>query len=195
MDDGDIREDYIQEAHAEQTRPAWRRWVLAAAAVLAVVILGGALLARRPKPAETSPVLQWSADMAAADYFKFNQAPSGGASSSGGGSLVMPPYAAALSLDDRRAALEAEGVLPALPDHPEQSFQAEFNGDGSLYKVWFLWMRRGEGSLSGYSDLKLTAALQDKDFFTVFFNGPCMATLELLQGTGADAWELIQALQ
>ena len=161
---GEISEEYVLEADAvrsAQARPARRRWIGAAAAVLAVAILGGVALSRRAKPAgtsgSTSPVIEWSESMPAADYFKYNQAPSGGASGSSG-SLVMPPYAAALSLDDRRAALEAEGVLPVVVDHPEQSFQAEFHGDGSLYKVWFLWMRRSEGSLSGYSDLKLTAA-------------------------------------
>ena len=154
---GNINESYVLEAGTERKRPARRRWIPAAAAVLAVALLGGALLSRQARPSEAPPVLQWSADMAAADYFRFNQAPSGGSSGSSG-SLVMPPYAAALSLDDRRAALEAEDVLPTLEDHPEQNFWAEFNGDGSLYKVWFLWMRRSEGSMEGYSDLKLTAA-------------------------------------
>ena len=41
----------------------------------------------------------------------------------------------------------------------------------------------------------LNTALKEKDFFTVFFDGPCMAALELLQGTPDDAWEIIQTLQ
>ena len=157
---GEIGEDYVLEARPERPRQALRRWIPAAAAVLAVAILGSVALSRRAKGAatagEAASVLAWSESMTAADYFQCNKAPYGGVSGSSSG--VMPPYAAALSLSDRRDTLEAEGVLPALPDHPEQSFQAEFTGDGSLYKVWFHWMARSEGSLAGYRDLKLTAA-------------------------------------
>lgn len=47
---------------------------------------------------------------------------------------------------------------PEMPDHPEQDFSAEYNGDGSLYKVRFHWMRRDEQGHENYSDLIMTAA-------------------------------------
>ena len=96
----------------------------------------------------------WTKDMQPADYF----ADSGPANRESPGSLVMMPYAAELNIDGERAALEAESVLPNMPEHTEQHFTVECNGDGSLYKVSFWWMRRSEGSLDGYSDLTMTAA-------------------------------------
>lgn len=70
----------------------------------------------------------------------------------------MPPYAVAVSLNSKRSELEKEGVLPVMPNHTEHSFQANYNGDGSLYKVTFLWMHRGEHSLDEYSDLTFIAS-------------------------------------
>jgi hypothetical protein len=97
--------------------------------------------------------------MRAGDYFKNSGKKTPEAlSSSSSASLVMPPYAVAVSMDQARGALEAEGVLPVIPEHPEHQFEAAYNGDGSLYKVEFWWMKRGEHGLDGYSDLKLTAA-------------------------------------
>ena len=71
--------------------------------------------------------------------------------------LVMAPYAVSVGLSDERGRLEADGVIPVMPEHPEQGFTVAYNGDGSLYKVDLLWMRRGV-SLEEYSDLSFTAA-------------------------------------
>lgn len=134
----------------------WIGWIAAAACLCAAV----GLLAHLPR-AETAPdrEQQWSETMRAADYFKNNPQQSGSNAPPPEACIVMPPYAAAVSLDGERAALEAEQVLPIMPEHPEQDFQAQYNGDGSLYKVVFRWMRRDAGhSLENYSDLSLTAA-------------------------------------
>ena len=154
----------IEEAGtAPRRKTAWMAWAAAAACVCLIV---GFLALRQPSapaepssPAESAPGVQsWSETLSAADYFKNNAHPDGPTAAPAEASLVMPPWAAVHSLNGERAALEAEGVLPPMPEHPEQSFQAQYSGDGSLYKAVFLWMRRSAGSLEGYSDLCLTAA-------------------------------------
>ena len=171
--DADLIEDAAQPP---RRRPA--RWGWIAAAACLCVLIGGALLwpktagspqetiAAQPEPM-TGPELdaddaqQWSQTLSAADYFKNNtNAPETPSESA---SLVMPPYAAAFPLNDERAALEAENVLPEMPEHPEQSFLAEYSGDGSLYKVYFHWMRRDEEGLENYSDLILAAAPEQRN--------------------------------
>ena len=139
---------------AQRKRRHWTAW--AAAAACLCLVIGGAILLRG-RQTDASEAQRWSESMSAGDYFKNSVEKQKGASSSSA-SLVMPPYAIEASINDARGALEAEGVLPVMPEHTEQSFRAEYNGDGSLYKVELWWMRRSEGSLDGYSDLKLTAA-------------------------------------
>lgn len=137
-------------------RQPWGAW--AAAAACFCLILGGVLLLRGQR-AGTSGVQPWSASMGADAYFRNSGASTQSAASpSSSPALVMPPYAVAVSFGDARVALEAEGVLPEMPEHGEHSFYAAYNGDGSLYKVECWWMRRREGSLEGYSDLRLIAA-------------------------------------
>lgn len=155
---GEIDEKYIAEAApgAKKTaRLAWTRWT-AAAACLCLIVGGAVYLAGNRKAG--SDVQQWSASISAGDYFRNSGSAQGGMSEAA--SLVMPPYAVKVSLDGLRGELEQDGVLPAMPEHPEQSFQTEYNGDGSLYKVTFLWMRRGNGR-DDYSDLKLTVSPEE----------------------------------
>lgn len=131
-------------------------WIAAAACLC--LIIGGATMLRGKQNAGIG-AREWSASMTAADYFKNSGAGrSQIATSSSSDSVVMPPEAVAVSVGDEREQLEADGVLPRMPEHQEHSFQIEYNGDGSLYKVSFWWMKRGDRSLEGYSDLKLTAA-------------------------------------
>ncbi len=151
-----IDADLIEHAGRVSQRKHWSRIALAAAAACLCLVIGGAILFRG-RQADAPEVQQWSESMQAGDYFKNSSEKKQGASSSSA-SLVMPPYAVEVSIDNTRGALEAEGVLPMLPEHTEHSFRVEYNGDGSLYKVEFWWMRRSEGSLDVYSDLKLTAA-------------------------------------
>ena len=100
----------------------------------------------------------WSASMTARDYFRNSGSGDGGEMTMSSAQLVMPPYACAESWSGVRDTLEEEGVLPTMPDYQDLSIQAEYNGDGSLYKVRLMWMRRSENGLDGYSDLTLTAA-------------------------------------
>ena len=146
--------------HAGMVSPKKRRgWIAWAAAAACLCLIAGGALLLRGRQVDLTQAQQWTESMRAGDYFvNSSKTKQERSSSSSSASLVMPPYAAEASLNDARGALEAEGMLPALPEHAEQSFRAMYNGDGSLYKVEFWWMRRSEGSLDGYSDLKLTAA-------------------------------------
>ncbi|MBO4415153.1 MAG: hypothetical protein J5824_04125 [Lachnospiraceae bacterium] len=137
---------------------AKRSWIkyTAVAACLCVVIAAGILISQKiGKP--TPVTLQWSDSMTARDYFtnSSNKKNTGDRSSA---SLVMLPYAVFVPIDSMRGELENRGVLPVVDDHPEQDFYVTFNGDGSLYKVSFMWMRRGENVREEYSDLTFTAA-------------------------------------
>lgn len=145
----------IERAGRIRQRKRKMRTGWAAAACLCLII-GGIALFRGAKAADEG-ARQWSASTTAEDYFK-NSRNGAAQDPSSTAALVMPPYAVAVSLNDKRAELEAGGVLPAMPDHPEQWFEVRFNGDGSLYKVSFLWMRRSESGLDEYSDLWLEAA-------------------------------------
>ena len=138
-----------------KTKTAWIQWGALAACVcliaLAVVKLTGS-------PSASSGIQQWSASMPAKNYFKNSSKNKVQSDVSESDSLVMPPYAVSATLTGSRGQLEAEGILPEMPDHPLQDFQAEYNGDGSLYALVFMWMRRGESVRDVYSDLTLRAA-------------------------------------
>ncbi len=101
-------------------------------------------------------VQRWSPDMGAADYFANSGKEEGSDSDSAYADLIMRPSAVMVPLEDRREEFEADGILPRMEDRTEYDFCAEYNGDGSLYKLTFLWMRRGDNA--EYSDLTLTAA-------------------------------------
>ena len=132
------------------------RYIIAAAC-LCLIVVGGIIISNRLRK-DSPTVQQWSASMQAGEYFANSGKKSSSTSSSA--SLVMSPYAIMLSLDNSREDLENSGVIPIISDHPEHSFLTAYNGDGSLYKVSFWWMRRGAG-LEEYSDLTFTAALKE----------------------------------
>ena len=158
-------------------RRAFVRWG-AMAACLCLIAVGVFAWHGHQKPTQSgeADIRHWSEGMVPGDYF----ADSSTAPTESSASLVMPPYAVSISLNGERDMLEAEGVLPAVPDHQDHDFEVDFNGDGSLYKVSFLWMRRGEGR-EAYSDLQLTAAPHEihevSDVITVYTdeNGEAVA--------------------
>ncbi len=152
---GEIRDDLIADADVRPARRKIHSGRLAVAACLLIAVFAFSLPLLRT--ADSAP-RQWSETMTAKEYFKNSGKKGSSQASSSSASLVMPPFAAELSLSDRRALFEEEGVIPPLTDHPEEDFRAEFNGDGSLYKLCFWWMRRGEKGAEGYSDLVYTAA-------------------------------------
>ena len=179
---GEIDERFV--AAAEDVRPEKKKGGLptrALASAAACLVLAGGILGamgvhrareearireedacRTDGPASVlyADAQQWTPSMRAEEYFR-NSGKSDGGEAMSSASLAMPPWALQVSLDERREAFEADGILPPMPEHAEQSFRAEYNGDGSLYKVSFWWMRRGEKGLDGYSDLVLTAAPEE----------------------------------
>lgn len=168
---GGIDEKYVEAARragAREKKAAPWKTVVSAAACLCLITAAAFAVPKMMKHAadpiplsDDSIAQEWSASMKAEDYFRHSGKGGDDEMAMSDGSIVMPPYAHAESLSDERAALEAEGVLPSMPDHHDLGIQAEYNGDGSLYKVWFMWMRRSEHGTEGYSDLKLTAAPQE----------------------------------
>ena len=156
---GEVRDEWILDAHAAVMQKKNRRVRWAAAAACLCLLAAGAGLLWRNHAAPT--VQPWTANMPAGDYFRNSGKGNGKKNASRSASLVMPPFHVHVFLDDQREALEAEGVIPAMPDHPEQIFTAGFNGDGSLYRVTFWWMRRDAEDLSRYSDLEFTAAPEE----------------------------------
>ena len=152
---GEVRNEYIEDAELEISvkRRAWIPWAVVAACVCLAVV--GTVIFLNKRPA-SSGIAQWSSSTKAQDYFR-NSGNGTRSGSSAEADLVMAPYAAAAGLSDERGRLEAEGVIPQMPEHTEQSFFAAYNGDGSLYKVDLWWMRRGSG-IEEYSDLRITAA-------------------------------------
>lgn len=136
------------DAPAPKRPPAWLKWA-AAAACLALAVLAVFVL-RTPEAAPQNPQ-QWSADMTAADYFRFCE-PGDSAQSD----AMMPDDGLEMrDFSDQRAALEEAGVIPVIDDHPEVSFFTKYNEDGSLQYVWLWWMRRDEQGLENYSDLRV----------------------------------------
>ena len=136
------------DAPAPKRPHAWLKWA-AAAACLALAVLAVFVL-RTPEAAPQNPQ-QWSADMTAADYFRFCE-PGDSAQSD----AMMPDDGLEMrDFSDQRAALEEAGVIPVIDDHPEVSFFTKYNEDGSLQYVWLWWMRRDEQGLENYSDLRV----------------------------------------
>ena len=136
------------DAPAPKRPRAWLKWA-AAAACLALAVLAVFVL-RTPEAAPQNPQ-QWSADMTAADYFRFCE-PGDSAQSD----AMMPDDGLEMrDFSDQRAALEEAGVIPVIDDHPEVSFFTKYNEDGSLQYVWLWWMRRDELGLENYSDLRV----------------------------------------
>ncbi len=127
------------------------KWA-AAAACLALAALAVFVL-RTPEAAPHNPQ-QWSADMAAADYFRFCEA-ADGVQSAQSEAILPDDGLETRDFSDQRAALEAAGAIPVITDHPEVSFWAKYNEDGSLQYAELLWMRRDEQGLEHYSDLRV----------------------------------------
>ena len=150
---GEVRDDFILDADTviKKKKSRWPLWAATAACLCLITVVAVKFLLR---PAVNTPQ-QWSASIAPAAYFKNSKNGKDGEKGSSSASLVMLPYAVSVPLQDERENLEAEGVLPAMPDYPDQYFWAGYNSDGSLYKVVFYWGRRAG---DGYSDLHITAA-------------------------------------
>lgn len=150
---GEVRDDFILDADAviKKKKSRWSLWAAAAACLCLITVVAVKLLR---SPAADTPQ-QWSVSIAPEEYFKNSKNGKDGEKGSSSASLVMLPYAVSVPLHNERENLEAEGVLPAIPDRPQHLFWADYHSDGSLYKVVFYWGRRAG---DGYSDLHITAA-------------------------------------
>ena len=160
---GEVRDDFILDADTVIKKKK-SRWPLlaAAAACLCLITVVAVKLLRSPAVNATNATQQWSPSMTAAAYFKTCTNRKDRQDVSSSGSLVMPPYTVTVPLNEERENLEAEGVLPAMPDYPDQYFWAGYNSDGSLYKVLFLWQQRDQNGVHYYSNLHLTAAPKER---------------------------------
>lgn len=150
---GEVRDDFILDADTviKKKKSHWPLLAAAAACLCLITVVAVKLLR---SPAAVTPQ-QWSASMDPATYFKNSKNGKNGEKVSSSASLVMLPYAVSVPLHDERENLETEGVLPAMPDHPQHLFWADYHSDGSLYKVVFYWGRRAGDE---YSDLRMTAS-------------------------------------
>ncbi len=186
---GEVRDAWLEDADAEpvpqrKTKP-WLKWGALAACVCLVAggiyaiprILGrpgvgslgdgtGSNEVAGTVPAETANIdaQAWTDTMKAEDYFKNSGKKNSGESEMSSASLVMGPSAVVCSLSEERETFEDAGVVPEMPEHTEHSFSAAYNGDASLYKVTFHWMRRGRSddrTVDYYSDLKMTGAYRE----------------------------------
>lgn len=160
---GEVRDDFILDADTviKKKKSRWPLWAAAAACLCLITVVAVKLL-RSPAVNATNATQQWSPSMTAAAYFKTCTNRKDRQDVSSSGSLIMPPYTVTVPLNEERENLEAEGVLPAMPDYPDQYFWAGYNSDGSLYKVLFLWQQRDQNGVHYYSNLHLTAAPKER---------------------------------
>ena len=144
------------EAAAEKPKTkktGWLKWGTMAACLC--LIIAGAVHMLSPGE-EKSTVLQWSESFPAADYFKYS-ADDEGVSSSKSISDSAIQYAASRSFSDYRAQMEADGVIPVMPNHPLYSCEVRYYEDGSIFSVTHAWHQRGDT----YSDLTITIGYQE----------------------------------
>ncbi len=148
-------------------RKVIRKWGALAACLCLVVAGAGILLSGGNfsgknifSKNKNTPVLTWSSGFMAAEYFKY--------SSYGKGVIgtetmklfsadYMPPWASERYFSDERESMEAERVIPSLPDYPLYTCIARYDSDDSLFSVTFSWHRQGDT----YSHLSIVAGYQE----------------------------------
>lgn len=144
--------DILRKKHKEKKGLKW-----AAIAACICLVLGGigagALLMGRDHP-----VQQWTASFKAEDYFKYNKKQIGDRVAC---QWVGPdPYTYTRDFSGQREALEAEGAIPLMKDHPEFTCEVHYNKDKSVYNVEWIWSARDEEQ-DIYSDLEIMAAPEE----------------------------------
>lgn len=145
-----LDDDLIQQADAVRSRPSsprrpWRRWATLAACLC--VVVAAALWFQEPGDGTQ----QWHTGFDPEDYFAgshslpsqvdrflYRHGPNTSSESSLAESAI--PYAEERHFFDQ-AALEAEAVIPSLPDYPLFHCAAQYLEDGSLYSLVFSWQR------------------------------------------------------
>ena len=162
---GAADDDLLVRAESARKAPT-RVWLKfsSLAACLCLIALGAILMFKPTTPDSSGrPVLQWSAQISAADYFKYNNGSDEGVLKSD--QLAYPPYADSRSFSDKRNSFEADGVIPVLPEHPMFDCTVYYNNDDSIYSIVFLWQRRPVLGIEHiddvYSELSITAGYQE----------------------------------
>ena len=196
-----LDDDLIQQADAVRSRPSsprrpWRRW----AALAACLCVAAAVLWFQGPGDGTQ---QWHTGFDPEDYFPGNPSLQSqidrslqrhGAATSSESSLAESaiPYAEERYFFDQ-AALEAEAVIPSLPDYPLFRCTAQYLEDGSLYSLVFSWQRYDDPDTAQAEDGLLTVTVapqpiqqpQDAIFVTVDDEGneiPPAQTVTLREG-------------
>ena len=168
IDDRFISEDaedtsVIKDRGAHTVRfPPRLRLAIPVAACLCIIAFGAYVLFR-PSVSDVAgrPVLQWSAQFSAEDYFKYNSSTGNDISSAGSLADYAMPYAETRSFSDNRAPYEAGEIIPAMPGYPMFNCYVNYNDDDSIYSVVFSWhIRDMRGGVGDYSDLSVTAGYQ-----------------------------------
>lgn len=143
---------YVEAADTKPNKKntIWIRW--AAMAACLCLVAAGAFRISSGK--NSRPVLQWSAGFRPESYFQYNMDTDVTPSFD---SIAQIPYAAFRDFSDFRSRMEADGVIPAMPNHPLYTCTARYLEDGSISCVTFFWQQRGDA----YSDLSITAGYRE----------------------------------
>ena len=144
------------------------KFSISVAACLCIIALGAYALFR-PSVSDVAgrPVLQWSEQFSAEDYFKYNDAASDGISGAASLADSAMPYAETRSFSDNREIYEADEVIPAMREYPMFYCSVNYNDDGSIYSVVFSWhIRNMRAGVGDYSDLSITAGYQEVEMIS-----------------------------
>lgn len=153
LPDDIIHETETVRAGKKRRNNTWRKWAAAAACLCLVVV--GAVQMLAPGSGNR-PVLQWSENFPAKYYFKYNLGVDDVSSSKSIADIDIQ-YAAVRYFPDYREQMEADGVIPAMPDHPLYNCIVRYNEDGSIFSITHAWHQRGDA----YSDLSITIGHQE----------------------------------
>ncbi|MCI8646308.1 MAG: hypothetical protein HFE76_05765 [Firmicutes bacterium] len=155
---GLLDEELVEEAdllRKQHKKKRGVRWAAIAACICLVLggIGAGALLMDRDHP-----VQQWTTSFGAEDYFKYNKKKVDDAAVC---QWVGPdPYTYTRDFSGQRKALEAEGAIPLMKNHPEFTCEVHYNKDKSVYNVEWKWSALDEEE-DIYSHLEIMAAPEE----------------------------------
>lgn len=155
---GAVEDELLIRCEAAKKRPldTWLKYG-GLVACFCFIVLGAYVIFHLATPnPSVKPILHWSSQFSADDYFKYNNNEEDGVSTSNSLADIAIPYAETRSFSDIRSQLESDEVIPAMVNHPLFDCLVNYNEDGSIYSLIFSWHRRG----NVYSDLSITAGYQ-----------------------------------
>lgn len=154
LDDDMIIETAVVRNKKKHSSFGWLKWGAIAACVCFVTVSAFQIF-NHESPKKN--IQRWSKHFAAEDYFKYSNEERGNISTSTILSDSIPPYTEARFFSEERHQLESEGVIPIMVNHPLFDCEVDYNEDGSIYCIKFVWHSRGDA----YSDLSITAGFQE----------------------------------